>query len=302
MFALASTDSGGNLRTAERAEDILGVPTMGGAQWSVITTINPDQARRLLQTMPSQRPPRIKKITEFADAMRAGLWQVTHQGLAIDEHGRISDGQHRLNAIVAAGQPIAMQVTFNVSRKAFEVFDRGAPRSLGDDLAINGFVEGGTKSRTLSAAVRIVIHYDNGAPLNAFTGAGKDAPSLELAQQCLRAHPMLQDTVDEYSSPAMKIGAPAVLCGYLTLMREKDNNLATAFAHRIMTGEDMKSGDPEFAFRDAVRNRPRLTDSGRADFAVRLIRAWNARRHGRAMPVGKLYGNIKEAHAFPKIV
>ena len=69
---------------------------------------------------------------EIARRITAGEWDTTHQGIALSSSGFILDGQHRLPAIVAAGIPVLMNVTFDVPDSAFSQIDGGEPRSLAD--------------------------------------------------------------------------------------------------------------------------------------------------------------------------
>lgn len=74
----------------------------------------------------------------LADQISAGQYLLTHQGIAFDRDGRLVDGQHRLRAIVLAGQPVQMLVTRGLQARAFLAVDSGAIRTAGHTLGIAG--------------------------------------------------------------------------------------------------------------------------------------------------------------------
>ena len=104
---------------------------------TVIETITPFIAKIYLKANTDNRPLRPSHVKTLAYDMKNGHWQVTHQGIAFDDTGRLIDGQHRLHAIVEAGVPVEMSVTRGCSASAFSILDRGANRSASDILRWN---------------------------------------------------------------------------------------------------------------------------------------------------------------------
>lgn len=104
--------------------------------WQVVT---PDLATKWLEGNVHNRPVRDGVVQRYAADMRAGRWKQTHQGIAMDEDGTLIDGQHRLFAVIEAGVPVLMQVTYNLPIEAQAVVDDGLKRSVVDVLKINGY-------------------------------------------------------------------------------------------------------------------------------------------------------------------
>lgn len=69
---------------------------------------------------------------EIADPMLA---------IAIDEDGRLADGQHRLMAIAALDRPVRLFVRFNVNRRTLMAHANTKPRSISDQLVMSGSVD-----------------------------------------------------------------------------------------------------------------------------------------------------------------
>jgi hypothetical protein len=98
-------------------------------------TITPEAAAKLLAETNQENPRLISRrvINQYAEDMKSGLWQTTHQGIAftgesLAQPGKLVDGQHRLAAIVSVGFPVSMVVTFGAPRA--NKIDFGLKRQL----------------------------------------------------------------------------------------------------------------------------------------------------------------------------
>lgn len=104
---------------------------------SAVMTITPEQAAVWLERNPNNRNVMGSTVTRYAKDMAAGLWELSPQGISFYEGGDLADGQHRLLAIIKAGMPVQMMVTFDVPRNNV-VFDRGRIRSQANVLKLAG--------------------------------------------------------------------------------------------------------------------------------------------------------------------
>lgn len=101
-------------------------------QITMVQTITPGEAQWMLRMNKQNRPIRHNHIKKMAEDMKAGAWQVTHQGIAFNKLGELIDGQHRLNAIVESGRAVTMAVTYGCDCSAFTIIDQGIKRSTSD--------------------------------------------------------------------------------------------------------------------------------------------------------------------------
>ncbi|MGH8959990.1 MAG: hypothetical protein ACRDWT_02085, partial [Jatrophihabitantaceae bacterium] len=115
---------------------------------SRVQMISPAKAAEMLAANTTNRPLSKATVRAFAEAMGRGEWMVTHQGIALDVHGVLVDGQHRLAAIIDADRPVEMTVLTEVGEGTFDVLDTGKRRNAADVLAIEG-----EKSATMLAAM-----------------------------------------------------------------------------------------------------------------------------------------------------
>jgi hypothetical protein len=101
-------------------------------QHTLIQTITPDKAKVMLRLNKGNRPIRQNHVKKMAEDMKAGAWQITHQGIAFNKNGELIDGQHRLNAIIESGKAVTMAVTTNCECSSFTILDQGIKRSVSD--------------------------------------------------------------------------------------------------------------------------------------------------------------------------
>lgn len=94
-----------------------------------VMDVTPSQAQQWLSHNQENRYLSPIGVKRYAEQMRRGQWQLTHQGIAIDSEGNLLDGQHRLAAIVESGCTIKMMVTQNVPRETFMYVDNGKKRA-----------------------------------------------------------------------------------------------------------------------------------------------------------------------------
>lgn len=95
-------------------------------------------------------------VAAMAEDMKAGRWIATHQGIAIGKSGRLLDGQHRLSAVIKAGVPVEMMVTFDIDESAIDAIDRGRKRSVADCFAFSE-EEVWMRNKSTIAAARLLL-------------------------------------------------------------------------------------------------------------------------------------------------
>lgn len=110
-----------------------------GEMRTEVMNITPEMAERWLELNLNNRVRSPERENAYARAMLSGNWTLTHQGIAFRDDGTLLDGQTRLHAIVKAGIPVKMNVTFGVecANKLLEV-DTGRVRSYRNVMQISG--------------------------------------------------------------------------------------------------------------------------------------------------------------------
>lgn len=104
---------------------------------TAIVTMTPEWAQHILdQQNFRNRLISNAGVEKIVAAINQGDWKITHQGIAIDTNDQLLDGQHRLTAIVRAGQPVEIMLTTGCDPKAFDVVDCGRARTASDALQL----------------------------------------------------------------------------------------------------------------------------------------------------------------------
>ena len=75
-----------------------------------LVDITPELAEKWLSTNPNQRPVQDHHVQQLANEMKNENWRETHQGIAFNENGELTDGQHRLHAVIQSGKTVTMRV------------------------------------------------------------------------------------------------------------------------------------------------------------------------------------------------
>jgi len=135
-------------------------------KWIVIT---PDMAKEWLGRNVTNRRTSERHVKMLAADMKAGRWQRSHQGIRINRKNEIVDGQHRLLAIIEAGVPIEMHVTFTDTDETalHMMIDVGMKRS--DAVVI------GKNISIVSIAKRILTLSDDKKSLSAAANYAKSS-------------------------------------------------------------------------------------------------------------------------------
>ena len=110
-----------------------------------VVMVNPSLARDWLGlNWDRNRYIRDARVLQYRQAMMAGQWRLTHQGIAFDKDGKLIDGQHRLSALGNINDP-SLSVPFVVfyyveACNGLGVLDIGAVRGAGDSMTVMGLV------------------------------------------------------------------------------------------------------------------------------------------------------------------
>lgn len=91
-------------------------------------TVTPEKAKAWLARSRNPRPIKPRGVRQFVDHLNNRTFELTHQGIALDEEGYQVDGQHRLTAIVETGQTVDMFVTRGINARGIIMVDRGSRR------------------------------------------------------------------------------------------------------------------------------------------------------------------------------
>ncbi len=201
--------------------------------WELVT---PEMAARYLATMRENRAIKKLHVDMLAREMKAGRWRESFQGIAFDGQNRLTDGQHRLAAIVKSGISVWSLVFRYVDESTLPITDQGIMRSYADVLHL---MFGTVNQARVSALVRVCHRLELYPSLEA-------KPSNEALMVTLEKY---EATIQEYNKYHSQRGYPMTIWGALCWARSADPTKVDAFVHKLSTLQDCGEGDPALALR-----------------------------------------------------
>lgn len=255
-----------------------------------IVDISPTMAADWLEHNTGNRKEKRGKIDCYTRDMSYGRWSLTGEPIIFDREGVLRNGQNRLLACVRSGASFRSVVMWGVEPEAFKNMDRGASRTVGDVLGIEGIGD----SNQLAGAAAFLWRSEKGY---AFGGGGATQPTSEETLDVLERHPEIKNSL-RWKLGATKAGLTPSLAIYLHYRFACLNAAkADAFFERLYSGEDLSSGNPILTLRNqllaGLRLRQPLLVQQRAAWT---ILAWNAYRKGQQRKILKwVDGNMPEA-------
>lgn len=246
-----------------------------------VVTITPQVATQWLRCNKHNRPVRKRHVVFLAQEILSGNWQVNGQPIIIAENEDVLDGQHRLMAVIEAGQPIKTLVVYGINAEAFSTIDTGAVRTGADALCLHftEYTQGTVKA--VATAVQWVQMLERGSVHHGIRKIS-NTDVIEYAKQHLSlfAH---AETLQAYPKDNRPLSIGVGTACYEVFAR-KDEEKADAYMSSLYTGEDLTRDDVEWHLRQSFqKDAQRTTTKLPTPIKVRMvIKGWNWRR--RSMP------------------
>jgi hypothetical protein len=112
---------------------------LGSHMWGCVCRITPTIAASILMNRnKNNRKKKKNTIERYKNDIEEGRWGLSHQAIAFDRSGELTDGQNRLEAVRQAGKPIPCLVVYGVVEKSRILIDTGVSRSARDAAIFAG--------------------------------------------------------------------------------------------------------------------------------------------------------------------
>lgn len=248
-------------------------------------TVTPALANIILGSNPTNRNIRPVKVEQYASDMRGGRWAFNGEPIIIARTGELNDGQHRLNALIAANISRPFLFVFGVGRETRLTLDQGSARTAGDYLGMDGV----TNANTVASTCRIVIAYERSG-----YDSISDAKHVTNAEVLSRANAdagiVASAHFAQHRSKETRAFAPPAIIGFCHYVFTGEHpGDAAAYMEQICSGEGLRKRDPAFAVRDRLLNMGRTSRDPKAEV---IFRGWNAYRQDRPLKIVKVLGNL----------
>ncbi|SDH43074.1 hypothetical protein [Microbacterium sp. 77mftsu3.1] len=257
-----------------------------------VITVNREVAMALLALNTSNRQLSRTNVNTMVRQIEGGKYNTrTSNAIGISTEGALTDGQHRLNAIVETGVTMDLIIVTGCDKMAV-LIPNAKPRSFSEYLRQHEI----SYATILAPMVKTLWMVDGPGARSA---DGKFQPSWDYGRSMnhitdaefldyLAANPIFQDYAKLGSALYSRIGKglPARFLGafcYFVDHHTDENGKRDReeFFDRLADGVGLEKGSPILAMRDVLAKR---MEDGSDKFAVmqgKFIKAWNAYREGK---------------------
>lgn len=256
--------------------------------------VTPELAEQWLAENKKNRALRRAYIQQLAAAIRRGEWRFNGDAVRFDRNDDLLDGQHRLHAIIEAGQAVEMLVIRDLDTETRETIDRGLRRTLADTLTLRGV----TSARSMAATLVWIHRFDTGRPTTTQSD-GYPSPTQLLA--LVEQHPNIRDSlrIEQLIKQAPFRYPPSLAVALHYKMSAIDAEAADVFFDRLASGSELLSTDPILLLRNLlIRNSSQRLRQPSYALAAYTIKAWKAWRAGRSLQVLIWKGRVEP---FPEL-
>lgn len=246
--------------------------------------VSPQQAESWLAHNRNNRTLRPQVVSRYARDMANGNWHYTGEAIKFDVEGNLLDGQHRLQAIVEAGESIETEVVTGLTRESQDLMDTGLKRSPGDMLQLHGY----QYWNMMAAAAKIALGFEVGA-----LTTRRFVPTSAEIRQWVEQHPSIVASCEVANALAQRADVrPSLLAYTHWVFSEIDREAADEFWGGVSTKVGLTPGDPRLALAnrmaDLRRQRVKLPEDA---YLSMIYRSWNAYRQGRPLQLVRAMQN-----------
>ncbi|MCI0754775.1 ParB/RepB/Spo0J family partition protein [Teichococcus vastitatis] len=198
----------------------------------VIESITPAIAEAYLMHNTRNRKIVAAHVDAIARDIRAGNWMMNAQPICFSRSGRLLNGQHRLSAVIQAGEAIEVPVMRSLPEEAYDTYDIHAKRGPQLGVAFDSFGD-----KPLIAAAAVLLWKRELKP----TGIRNAKPTPAEVMRIVEQHPRLLE-MRTFGRKMIEFGRGSVLA-YAAYCIERDNpELGQVFLDRFETGADLPRG------------------------------------------------------------
>lgn len=237
--------------------------------------ITPAKAKEILDTRNVYNRNKSESlIGVYASEMLADQWWPMNNGIGFDVDGVLSDGQHRLEAIVMSGKTQELPVFYNLPKDARNVTDINRRRTIADNLKMHGKVNVNYVA-SVAASIMAYEHKSMGQRSN-FMASPQEVQRFadEHYDEIRDSLSLVTPTQDALRVSRTALGTAGVL------FSRKDPKLAEWFFGVLATGA-MADGTM-LTLRERIRTEKMRRGQNPSSTTIfyMLVRGWNNIRSG----------------------
>jgi hypothetical protein len=197
-----------------------------------IETITPQMAEEYLTHNTRNRKIVAAHVDAIARDIRAGNWMMNAQPICFARDGRLLNGQHRLSAVLQAGEAIEVPVMRGLPEEAYATYDIHAKRGPQLGAAFDNFGD-----KPLVAAAAVLLWKRELKP----SGVRNAKPTPAEVMKIIEQHPRLLE-MRTFGRKMIEFGRGSVLAYAAYCIERDDPEMSRVFLERFETGADLPRG------------------------------------------------------------
>lgn len=237
-----------------------------------IETITPERAGEYLAANRGNRNIVQSHVAAMARDIVNGEWMFNAQPICFSRSGRLLNGQHRLSAVLEAGQPIEVMVMRGLPEEAFGTYDKQAKKAPAVDELFEDFGD-----KALISATAVLLWRLEMKP----AGQPNARPTASEVRDVIKKHPELM-RLRGFARKMVRYGRSSAMIYAAYRVLRDDAELGQVFLDRLETAANLPAGHI------ILRLRDRLLDLRKADQVSQIdeiLAAWARFRRSPGIPV-----------------
>ncbi len=240
--------------------------------------VTPQLAGRWLDNNRDNRFVKPRVVKFYARQMKASKWKVNGECIKFSREGRLTDGQHRLRAIIEAGVTVELEVRVGLPEDTVLTVDTGSVRSATDVMSMRGLTQ--WEAGVLAGAIRLLINHERtGAMWAVYHADNREVDDYFSAHQTLYLSLRSIRTSGGHRNRLYPFPLAVALHHLFALVGPGD---ADDFFYRLYGGVAIVSDEPLHWLRQYCETDLDRTARTRQtyDLAIRTVKCWNLTRDG----------------------
>ena len=239
-----------------------------------VETITIERAEEYLAANRGNRNIVQAHVAAMARDIGNGRWMFNAQPICFSRSGRLLNGQHRLSAVLEAGQPIEVLVMRDLPEEAFETYDKQAKKAPAVDEMFDDFGD-----KALVSATAVLLWRREMKP----PGQPNATPTAAEIRDVIQTHPDLM-RLRGFARKMVRYGRASALAYAAYKVLRDDPRMGQVFLDRIETAANLPPGHI------IIRLRDRLIDLRKADQNSQIdeiLAAWEKFQRKPGIPINQ---------------
>lgn len=261
----------------KRAADWLEAQVAKAQKDVLVQTIEltPTLARILLNRNDGNRRVSDSLVTSYARDISSDGWAFNGEPVIVSRDGKLNDGQHRCEAVIAADKGIRVILVIGVDRDTNTTLDQGRVRTSGDFLSMEGYAKG----NILGAAAGMYWQFQTFGVVGTSRGP-QHRPTKGEVRRTVHENEDLQKSVEFTSLKGVgTVGGHSLIAFvHYTIWKRAGRKNADEFIKSLIEGFSLAERDPILYARNRLMfERGKMRGNLKAEL---IFKAWNAHRRG----------------------